>query len=444
MRFRKLSLSLGLTLVALGAAISGCAAPPEDDVAETEANLERKVTELPWGDARAAATPDGKLVVVSLTYGFLQRREVHVRRFLADGSADPTFTPPSPRTFVRLLDWDRGAELAAVTVSPNGSVVLALTYQNPLPPSARAYVALVRLAPDGSLDTSFGEGGVRLRDAQGRRFEGVAHWIASDAAGNVLTAGRTGSVLQLARHRASDGSLDPTFGQQGLVRLLGERLLDGSTDIFPLGFGAQPDGRIVVLSQVLSRLGKAEHYLLRLDANGNLDPTFGVGGRRRLTLSRREALTSLLVRADGRIVVGGAIAKDVSTPTARLHEADFRVRQFRANGTTDTRFGSSGQTTLAPDDVPSSCPRFDVTTLAEDSSGRLVGVGNWSTTNVAFRLLPDGAHDAAFGTSGFFELPGSRTSCSGTIPFATPVVFGNDVRFVAGSWPAQAIEIVSP
>jgi uncharacterized delta-60 repeat protein len=79
----------------------------------------------------------------------------------------------------------------------------------------RLRAALVRYQPDGAIDTSFGTGGVAITSG----FE-TAIALAQQADGKLLAAG---GGMTVARYDV-DGRLDPTFGTGGLVSLSGPPL----------------------------------------------------------------------------------------------------------------------------------------------------------------------------------------------------------------------------
>ena len=71
----------------------------------------------------------------------------------------------------------------------------------------------------------------------------------------------------------ADGSFDTTFGDAGWVRA------DvGPHDDLPRAVAVQADGRIVVAAQLSAPTGPPDFALLRYLADGTLDPTFGTGG----------------------------------------------------------------------------------------------------------------------------------------------------------------------
>src|SRR5262249_41662004 len=140
----------------------------------------------------------------------------------------------------------------------------------------------------------------------------------------------------------------------------------------------------------------------RITADGVLDPTFGGGAGFALAQAspsaavvQQSAANSLVVQADGRIVVGGPADDDSS------HQA-FALARFLPDGGLDTGFGSQGivlrQFSSAA--VPSSIPYA----LAVQANGKLLQVGNVSDASghpelAVARFTVDGALDTSFASS---------------------------------------------
>lgn len=132
--------------------------------------------------------PDGRLIVsASQAIGQTESR-LRLIRLNPDGSVDPTFVPPAEV----LTDWQWALALAVQT---DGRILVS----GMVGPWPQREARLVRLEPDGRLDTSF-------RAAR----PAVDFALALQAGGKILV-GSTNHVYRLA----SDGSLDATFGESG-------------------------------------------------------------------------------------------------------------------------------------------------------------------------------------------------------------------------------------
>jgi uncharacterized delta-60 repeat protein len=112
----------------------------------------------------------------------------------------------------------------------------------------------------------------------------------------------------------------------------------------------------------------------RMLAAGDLDLTFGVGGKvvQDLGLGKAEEIYASAIQADGKIVVGGL----VNTPNGAGR--DFLVARYDVNGSLDPSFGTGGYTIVDVSDPGSgSIPNFDdqINDIAIQSDGKIVAVG---------------------------------------------------------------------
>lgn len=177
----------------------------------------------------------------------------------------------------------------------------------------------------------------------------------------------------------ASGSLDTSFGGDGIVHIAaGERP-------YVRDVAVQPDGK--VLLAVWDSGSSFDVRVLRLKADGTLDPGFGSNGRVVLDLGGDHYASALAVQPDGKIVV----ATDRGGLVVRL----------LANGSVDTSFGDEGRALVfgtTPD------PYLNLYRLAVRADGKIVTAGNivYSTSNSAVaRLNPDGTPDTTFDEDGF-------------------------------------------
>src|SRR5262245_6456680 len=128
-------------------------------------------------------------------------------------------------------------------------------------------------AAPGDLDPSFGDGGSKTTPF-GESFS-TAYALVLQPDGKLVAAGYvspfSSTELGLARYDVS-GTLDPTFGTEGLVTTpVGVQL-----NVQGLGLGLQPDGKLVVAG---ATNGEGQDILLaRYDPDGSPDSTFGEEG----------------------------------------------------------------------------------------------------------------------------------------------------------------------
>jgi uncharacterized delta-60 repeat protein len=191
------------------------------------------------------------------------------------------------------------------------------------------------LAPDAT----FGNNGLVITPQQGHVTAIFSTALQPD--GKMVAVGESANADRhsIVRRYLPDGTLDASFGNQGLVYLQ-PAWNDGLIDVLVL-----PDGKILAVgNQVvqtpvpggISITGKP--FMLRLKSNGEADSTFGVNGIHPLDIldAYQDTQLAALVRlADGRIVAGGTIASG-----SNLRQ--MALVCLKADGTYDTSFGNNG------------------------------------------------------------------------------------------------------
>lgn len=265
-----------------------------------------------------AEQADGRLVVSGAAAVVTGTESVAVR-YLADGSLDATFGSAG---VVRADLGGPEGGACAVVVQDDGDVVLA--------GSGQGSIAVLRYDATGVLDPTFGAGGVAITSAGSSADEAAALLVQSD--GKLVAAGHTvaggNAILALARYD-SDGALDPTFGTGGLVSTTVD---EASTRA--IGVVQQASGRLVVGGSVTSG-ANGNAVLVRYLADGSLDSTFGTGGVVITTIGPGiGGPEALLQQSDGKLVLAGGSFDGVQT--------GFVLVRFDADGSLDTSFGSGG------------------------------------------------------------------------------------------------------
>ena len=219
----------------------------------------------------AALAPDGKIVVAG--HSQVNGDGVWtVARYLVDGSLDPSFGG----TGVVLTNV--GAQVGSgggmdsaegVRLQADGKIVVAGTAGGPFFDVQRDF-AIARYQPDGSIDYSFGEGGVTRTDLTGNADLVTA--LVAQPDGKFVVAGIAQGRLAAVRYHA-DGSLDTGFGDNGKVIFTGLAATFGNMKTAALTL--QADGKMVLATSPVS-IGA--FILARLNANGSIDSTFGNNG----------------------------------------------------------------------------------------------------------------------------------------------------------------------
>jgi uncharacterized delta-60 repeat protein len=160
---------------------------------------------------------------------------------------------------------------------------------------------LAELQEDGEPATSFGTAGIAVHDlGDGAGPSGEINDLALLPDGRILAVGSAeaadGQQAVVARFTAS-GELDPSFANGGIFKA---NPTPGSDEAYALEVLA--DGRILVAG----RRGGADSWLLRLNADGRRDATFGANGEAFASASPgSEIALGLAMQGDGKAVVAG-------------------------------------------------------------------------------------------------------------------------------------------
>ncbi len=216
--------------------------------------------------------------------------------FAQDGSLDLTFDNDGIVTtsIGTSEDFGRG-----MTVQSDGKIIVAgYSYTG-----TRDVCAVVRYNVNGSLDTTFDDDGIVTTPIgnSGNR----AHAVALQNDGKILVAGYswsgTDNDFALIRYN-SNGSLDTTFDSDGIVTVnFGVTSNDRAFSV-----AVQSDDKIVVSGYNTNTVSNRDFASVRYQSNGTLDPTFGTNGivSTPIALGGDEA-QSVVIQNDGKILVAG-------------------------------------------------------------------------------------------------------------------------------------------
>ncbi len=392
--------------------------------------------------AGAHVLADGTIEAAALQYISSERREVPaVLRLTAAGVPEEGFGVKG----VHVLELPNWWEVDAVSWGPDGSAVIGGREVATGCPRQKCEEApvLVGVDPAGNLDPGFGQGGV-LRIAalagppgtEGSASEGVTA-LTRRPDGSIVAAGNAPPNLSVAFLAAFTPRGEPisSFGEGGLVRLsepvpATERLT---------GLVALVGGKLLAVGS--TDVGDAEQAMLvRYDADGSLDPSFGNGsgwvslagygresgaiavrgGRALVAPYRYPESTLLMVHADDGSPVGSfgthglvrlprpgdfvgapAFASDGDPVVLDgAHGPDdikrLVLQRYRRDGRPDPSFGKHGQVSLRP---PGDGLRD--ATMVTVPGGRVLVGGHVGDRLVVGRLLPDGKLDPRFGSHGW-------------------------------------------
>lgn len=272
---------------------------------------------------------------------------------------------------------------------------------------------IFRLNPDGSLDTTFGNGGSVtfnwLIVKGNTTYYGNANGLAIqniNGTERIVIAGSapmmSGNKIITGRVRVDrfmpDGSYDPSFGVNGVAQI---------------NIGSAYTVAIQPSDQKILTVGTSYGELVRLNVNGSLDTTFGTGGK-------VKSGNGQVLRFDsqGRILM--ALLSDLGTKNKP--NTYLSVRRFLPNGTPDTTFGNNGLAIAFP-------TSYRIFSMELDLLGNIIVGGtatNLSTYDfAAARFTPDGLLDPSFSGDGI-----AAADLTGRADYGSDLVVQSDGKVV--------------
>ena len=357
--------------------------------------------------SRIAVQSDGKIVAAGVSF---PGNKYALARYNPDGTLDATFGTGGKVTTVLSGNVQGGAD--GLLLLPGGKIMISGSVD--LPSSSNSSFALLRYNSDGSLDTTFGNGGLVTTNVG--PDDDQAYRLALQSDGKIVAAGRKGIFFYPADQRKGnvalarynpDGSLDATFGNGGVVTSdFGQGL-----ESYALALIIQPDGRIVIAGE-----SSYEFLVARYNSNGALDSSFGGDGFALANFSSNwDAATDALLQSDGKIVLVGW--SEVNSPYD-----SFALARFNSDGSFDQSLGNGGKVLLTD--------YGDLNAVVLQSDGKLIALGSSNAfSDSTFQLLRfnvNGSLDTTFGSGG------TVTTSFGRPTEGVALVFQADGKLLAG------------
>lgn len=298
-------------------------------------------------------------------------------------SSDFTVTVPPSNTIasqattsftVRFDPSAEGVRTATISIANNDSD------ENPYNFSIQG----TGLNPPGTLDTSFGTGGVVTTSIG--TVSAIANAITIQTDGKIVVGGSSYNSTHgcdcatIVRYN-TNGSYDTTFNQTGIY------YVGTSTAACINGIAVQTNGKIFSGGHVYSPInGYMDFFLLRNGSDSNLDGSLDspIG-------NAHDQIYALKLQADGKIVAAGY--------GANAANADVAIVRYTSEGALDSSFGTEGKVTTA---IGASSERAYSLAIQPDQKMVVAGFYN-NGTSTAFAILrynTNGSLDSSFGTNG--------------------------------------------
>lgn len=287
------------------------------DLSTGVANGTAFVADSAWGLARY---PDDRLVVSGgkVRTGATDT-DFAVVRLSKDGVLDPTFATGGvfaldlviPDSTNGDLPKHNNASPRNVTILPGTQGIVAAGYQ-PIPGKDTAPVVF-KLTDAGALDPTFGEGGVFASAVLDEQAETYAARPQGDKFVTTgygrATATETTDILSLRIN--ADGTLDPTYGAAGLVRIDVGGFGDNSRNLLVL-----PDNRVMLSGGGRPTATDVDGFVALLTPDGQPDTSFAPAGWRTIDLGGpADFLWSVALSPDGKTAAFAGVKGVGANPT---------------------------------------------------------------------------------------------------------------------------------
>lgn len=309
--------------------------------------------------------------------------------------------------------------VVGVAIQPDGKI-LALV-------SGFEGSAVGRFNSNGSVDTTFGSGGFAVSKSL-NSGPGIRSALALQSDGKILV---TGDGL-MGRY-TSEGQPDTTFGTAGISPLASS---------VATAIALQSDGKILVVTGFGTPTelfaspnvpASQASSIARYNTNGTPDTTFGVSGQSACVASA----SAIAIQSDGKIVVAGGITSQLLLGnnggiTVSANQTGFGVVRYNSKGKIDSTFGKGGVIT----GFGNSFPVGGASALAIQTNGDIVVAGQAGTGNgsglasssfALARYTSAGKLDTSFGTNGTVTTAIGQ----GNISFVSGLVLQSDGKIVA-------------
>jgi uncharacterized delta-60 repeat protein len=244
--------------------------------------------------ARAVAIQqDGKILVAGKAH-IRYDSDMVIVRYKPDGKIDSDFGLKGKiiRQFGK-YEERIGSVVKSIAIQPDGKIVVGI---NPYKHGSHWKEGrLMRYNPDGTLDPSFGTGGMVTVNKRGYGIDALGS-VALQADGRILFTGgdyenATSNYAIVVGRSNGDGSPDTTFGSNGFTRVMIGKLFAAGRKI-----AIQQDGKIIVAGDVgevdpnaishRSSRHPSDLVFFRLKTDGQIDKYFGSVPQKNNSLSK--------------------------------------------------------------------------------------------------------------------------------------------------------------
>lgn len=287
---------------------------------------------------------DGKIILGGMsnnsgTYDFI------LSRYSPNGIFDTTFGTAG-RTYTNIALTDNAY---AIAIQPDNKIILGGNSST----GGFADFTIARYSPEGILDTTYGTAGITITNVAGGILNDSIRTLLLLPDGKLIAGGNVSNTFTLVRYNEM-GILDTTFGTAGVVQTAFSGIA------VTLNTLALHDGKILAAGYAFDGVGSLESALVRYNLNGNLDTTFGNGGKSLNHFSSFDEILSLSIQPDGKILASGKTTGATD---------NLLLMRYLSNGSIDTTFAQGGRIIVDPNGTNES-----LLSINQFSNGKIIGI----------------------------------------------------------------------
>lgn len=317
----------------------------------------------------------------------------------------------------------------SVMIQPDGKIIAS----GHIPDS----FAVARFKNNGTLDSAFGTNG-KAKAMVGWAIDGGGY-LALQPDGKILLAGgcieNNGKYSCALVRMNNDGTLDNTFSGDGKVITI---FNNSGYDDNAFCVAVQSDGKIIEGGSAITDAGIQGFAAVRYNNDGTIDNSFGTNGKLVFPIGNELPFAvSIIIQPDGKILLGGY------SWSTNLFPINYAIARLNSNGSLDNSFGIGGKVTTyfgLGGETGDSLDYDEGHAVALQSDGKILLTGgsylgfNGYSTMATVRYNSDGSIDNSFGLNGKIE-----TQIPGYInPSANSIVIQADNKIVIAGACAQS------
>lgn len=324
--------------------------------------------------------PNNQILIGGITTSSTEGYFISMTQLMENGQIDTMNFGVDGKVLVHFVSRDHAN---VIEIQEDGKI-LAAGSEATSNASSAITPSLYRFNPDGTVDTTFGNGGRAVYRFTGNstgEFYGIK--VLND--GKILVTGASTSSKGFgAMQFLSNGQLDTSFGNGGIARI------NYSIGYHPVASLFLPDNSIIMATVDIS---PTNIVLAKMDSFGNPYPNFGNNGIVETGIVGKYNFSggeSLALTPDEKFILG------CTTPNS--NPTNFTVIRFLNDGRIDSTFGTNGRTDIrfGSDNV-----LYD---MKLDRNGKILLVGEASGQAGLIQLNDDGSPDSTFAPEGKFTL----------------------------------------